>query len=170
MSKTMKGSTLLTGVLLVTLMGTGFQAWGHEGGGGTMSSMPMMTGTEAETMPGQDAMAGNEETAPALALPAGAQIAVKNTRDGAVLTVTSRRKGEAGKIQAAVKNFVRAQQAWENETVVCPVMGTKMKRSGAYDQAEYKGRTYYFCCGACKPAFLKDPGKYVKSASSATEK
>lgn len=48
-----------------------------------------------------------------------------------------------------------------SDAVTCPVMGTKLKKSAAVDTAEYKGKTYYFCCGGCKPAFEKDPEKYI---------
>ncbi len=48
-------------------------------------------------------------------------------------------------------------------SAVCPVMGTKIpditKSAG---KTVYKGKTYYFCCGMCKPAFDEDPAKYVK--------
>ena len=27
----------------------------------------------------------------------------------------------------------------------------------------YQGKTYYFCCAACKPMFDKNPAKYVKA-------
>jgi P-type Cu+ transporter len=29
----------------------------------------------------------------------------------------------------------------------------------------YRGKTYYFCCAACKPAFDKSPARYVKAAA-----
>ena len=49
-------------------------------------------------------------------------------------------------------------------SAVCPVMGSKIpdvkKASG---KSVYKGKTYYFCCGGCKPMFDKNPAKYIKS-------
>lgn len=48
-------------------------------------------------------------------------------------------------------------------TAVCPVMGTKIPDvTKAAGKSVYKGKTYYFCCGGCKPQFDKDPAKYVK--------
>ena len=48
-------------------------------------------------------------------------------------------------------------------SAVCPVMGSKIpdvtKASG---KSVYKGKTYYFCCAGCKPAFDKNPEKYIK--------
>lgn len=45
--------------------------------------------------------------------------------------------------------------------VQCPVMKTWINPSEAADSAEYNGKTYYFCCGGCKPKFLEDPEKYI---------
>lgn len=45
---------------------------------------------------------------------------------------------------------------------VCPVMGTKIPDvSKAAGKSVYKGKTYYFCCPACKPKFDKNPEKYI---------
>lgn len=58
----------------------------------------------------------------------------------------------------------KASSSEETTTVsaVCPVMGTKIPDvSKASGKSEYKGKTYYFCCPGCKPAFDKDPEKYV---------
>ncbi len=49
------------------------------------------------------------------------------------------------------------------EAVICPVMGTKITKDKAYDMMEYKGKPYYFCCAGCKPAFEKNPEKYIKT-------
>lgn len=45
---------------------------------------------------------------------------------------------------------------------VCPVMGTKFKIKEGGDVADYKGKSYYFCCPGCIGAFKKDPDKYSK--------
>ena len=48
-------------------------------------------------------------------------------------------------------------------SAICPVMGTKIPDiAKAAGKSVYKGKTYYFCCGGCKPAFDKNPAKYVK--------
>jgi YHS domain-containing protein len=45
----------------------------------------------------------------------------------------------------------------------CPVTGEKIaKVTPSTLKSSYKGKTYYFCCAACKPAFDKNPAKYVK--------
>jgi len=45
---------------------------------------------------------------------------------------------------------------------VCPVMKDKFKVTAETKAAEYKGKTYYFCCDDCPPLFQEDPGKYLK--------
>ena len=55
-----------------------------------------------------------------------------------------------------------AAQQQADETVTCAVAGNKMKKSEVKVTHEYKGKTYYFCCGGCKAAFIKDPAKYTK--------
>lgn len=48
--------------------------------------------------------------------------------------------------------------------LVCAVMGTKIASpEKAFDKSVYKGKTYYFCCGGCKPEFDKNPTKFVKA-------
>lgn len=50
--------------------------------------------------------------------------------------------------------------------LICPVTGTKIASAAkAYGHEAYKGKTYYFCCPACKPAFDKNPGKVIASAA-----
>ncbi len=52
--------------------------------------------------------------------------------------------------------------------LVCPVTGeTIASVNDAAGSSVYKGKTYYFCCSSCKPAFDKDPAKYIKTASAA---
>jgi len=45
---------------------------------------------------------------------------------------------------------------------VCPVMGTAVTVNKNTLSAEYKGKVYYFCCGACPGKFRENPDKYVK--------
>lgn len=50
--------------------------------------------------------------------------------------------------------------------IVCPVTGTKIaSASKAYNHETYKGKTYYFCCSACKPTFDKNPSKVIANAA-----
>jgi YHS domain-containing protein len=42
-----------------------------------------------------------------------------------------------------------------------PVCGMDVDPKKAAAQAEYNGKTYYFCAAGCKKAFEKEPEKYV---------
>jgi len=50
--------------------------------------------------------------------------------------------------------------------LICPVTGDKIASPAkAYAKEGYKGKTYYFCCPECKPAFDKNPGKVIANAA-----
>lgn len=62
--------------------------------------------------------------------------------------------GKGTKAKAPAKKVVSA---------VCPIMHNKIPDvTKAAGKSVYKGKTYYFCCPACKPLFDKNPGKYIK--------
>lgn len=46
-------------------------------------------------------------------------------------------------------------------TAVCPVTKEKFKVAKDTPYSVYKGKTYVFCCGGCKPQFDKNPEKYL---------
>ena len=53
--------------------------------------------------------------------------------------------------------------------LICPVTGTMIASAAqAYSHEKYKGKTYYFCCPQCKPAFDKNPGKTAANAAKGT--
>jgi YHS domain-containing protein len=64
----------------------------------------------------------------------------------------------------------KAKATVSNEWVICPVEHTKIRKSQAYETTVYKGQTYYFCCAGCKPAFLKNPQKYIRQTAAAPGK
>ncbi|MCZ7382503.1 MAG: YHS domain-containing protein [Candidatus Methanoperedens sp.] len=43
-----------------------------------------------------------------------------------------------------------------------PVCKMDVEEGGAQHRLEYQGKTYYFCSAACRNAFEKSPGKYLK--------
>ena len=49
-----------------------------------------------------------------------------------------------------------------------PVCGMQVDPQKAAGRSDYQGKTYYFCCSACKPMFDKNPEKYLKAASAQT--
>ena len=91
------------------------------------------------------------------------EVKIKNIKKGAVVTLTSDDPEMVKKIQEHARMLKKHKQTKvEGDEVTCPVMGTKIDKSQAVDKAEYKGKTYYFCCNGCKPAFMENPEKYVK--------
>jgi Cu+-exporting ATPase len=48
-----------------------------------------------------------------------------------------------------------------SEMALDPVCKMKVEPESAVAEAEYKGKTYYFCAPGCKVAFEKDPEKYL---------
>ena len=60
----------------------------------------------------------------------------------------------------------KAKPAPKKAEVRCPVTGEKVTDLKHALKSVYKGKTYYFCCPSCKPAFDKNPEKYIKKASA----
>ncbi|NMC82726.1 MAG: YHS domain-containing protein [Armatimonadetes bacterium] len=59
-----------------------------------------------------------------------------------------------------------AAKAPAKAKLVCPVTGIKLaSASKALAKSTYKGKTYYFCCPACKPKFDKNPAKYIRNSA-----
>jgi Cu+-exporting ATPase len=50
---------------------------------------------------------------------------------------------------------------------VDPVCGMTVDPQSAKERADYKGKTYYFCCAGCKTKFAADPEKYLKPQAPA---
>ena len=53
----------------------------------------------------------------------------------------------------------------KTKMVKCPVSGEVIAKDAKKITAEYKGKTYFFCCEKCKAEFEKNPEKYVKSCT-----
>jgi YHS domain-containing protein len=74
----------------------------------------------------------------------------------------------AGAALAAPTTTPAPAAAAKPASLVCPVTGEKIASvKAAAGSSTYKGKTYYFCCGGCKPMFDKNPAKYVKEAKVA---
>ncbi len=66
---------------------------------------------------------------------------------------------------AAPVSHAKAAAA-KKTALICPVTGNKIASAAkAYNHETYKGKTYYFCCPECKPAFDKNPSKVIASAA-----
>ena len=49
------------------------------------------------------------------------------------------------------------------ESATCPVMKSTFKPDASTTHAEYKGKTYYFCCPGCDKKFAANPESYITS-------
>jgi YHS domain-containing protein len=43
----------------------------------------------------------------------------------------------------------------------CPVCGKRIDPNDAVERTEYQGKTYPFCCSACKDEFQRHPEHYA---------
>lgn len=67
---------------------------------------------------------------------------------------------------AAPAHTTKAAPTAKAAALVCPVTGNKIASAkAAFGHSTYKGKTYYFCCPACKPRFDKAPAKIVANAA-----
>ena len=62
---------------------------------------------------------------------------------------------------AAVDKVLAAGEGPLPKEAACPVTGEKVHPTATTDWTVYKGKTYYFCCGACKPRFVANAAGYV---------
>lgn len=61
------------------------------------------------------------------------------------------------------KDSKKYTTAPKKEVLFCPVNNQPVASyASASDYSDVKGTRYYFCCAGCKPAFDKDPDKYLK--------
>lgn len=68
---------------------------------------------------------------------------------------------------AASASPAHAPKAPAKAALVCPITGEHISSATAAAAHEtYKGKTYYFCCSMCKPAFDKNPAKAAANAAS----
>jgi YHS domain-containing protein len=76
----------------------------------------------------------------------------------------------AGGMANAAKTKTKATDK-AKPALVCPVTGEKIESiAKAAGHSTYKGKTYYFCCGSCKPDFDKNPAKYIKTTTEKPKK
>jgi YHS domain-containing protein len=69
-------------------------------------------------------------------------------------------------IGAGAQIHKKTPTAVKKSVLICPITGDKIASAKtAVGHAVFKGKTYYFCCGMCKPRFDKNPGKFVANAA-----
>jgi YHS domain-containing protein len=61
-------------------------------------------------------------------------------------------------------------QQTSGDTAIDPVCGMTVVKATAKATYDYEGTTYYFCNPGCKDAFVKEPGKYLKSQAKSEDK
>jgi len=72
---------------------------------------------------------------------------------------------------APVHNVFADTPAAKAPVVLCAVKGERIADPAkAAGKAEYKGKTYYFCCPGCITKFDADPAKYAAAADAAATK
>lgn len=64
-------------------------------------------------------------------------------------------------VPTAAGNAKAFGEAQIGDRQACPISGEVFTVTGASPKAEYKGKTYYFCCPGCVEKFKADPEKYV---------
>ena len=52
------------------------------------------------------------------------------------------------------------------EMALDPVCGMSVDRETAPAQAEWKGRTFFFCANGCRRDFMEDPQRYLQAEKS----
>jgi YHS domain-containing protein len=66
-----------------------------------------------------------------------------------------------GRAEAAVRP---PGEARIGDRTTCPVSGEQFLVSATSAKAEYRGRTYYFCCADCAKRFEADPAKFLRTS------
>jgi YHS domain-containing protein len=69
----------------------------------------------------------------------------------------------AGPSAAAQPALKPAGEAKVGDRTRCPTSGEEFVVSESSPKVEYKGKTYYFCCGGCDRKFAQDPEKYLNA-------
>ena len=58
-------------------------------------------------------------------------------------------------------------EATIGDKTTCPTSGEEFVVTSDSPKVDYKGKTYYFCCGGCDSKFTQDPEKYLKKKPDA---
>jgi YHS domain-containing protein len=57
-------------------------------------------------------------------------------------------------------------EATIGDKTTCPISKEVFTVSATSPKAEYKGKTYYFCCGGCDGKFKENPEKYIGASAT----
>lgn len=83
----------------------------------------------------------------------------------AMMCDTCDESGSGNSGAAHAEESAKAEKAVDAGNKACPVTGEPISENPKVT-AEYKGKTYNFCCPSCIKPFNKDPEKYIKQMSA----
>jgi Cu+-exporting ATPase len=87
---------------------------------------------------------------------------------GAESAPTSTPKADSPAASAAAAADVKKPgEAAMGDKTTCPISKEVFTVSASSPKTEYKGKTYYFCCGGCDSKFKENPEKYLTSSAPA---
>jgi YHS domain-containing protein len=67
----------------------------------------------------------------------------------------------------AASGIKAAGDAKVGDRTTCPTSGEEFVVTADSPKFDYKGKTYYFCCGGCDSKFANDPEKYLNKKPDA---
>lgn len=67
---------------------------------------------------------------------------------------------------AEAKDVKKPGEAAVGDATTCPISKEAFTVTASSPKVDYKGKTYYFCCGGCDAKFKENPEKYLEPASS----
>lgn len=95
----------------------------------------------------------------------GAEGAAPQTPQSDVPSAAAPAGGKGADKAADVK---KPGEAAIGDKTSCPISKEVFTVSASSPKVEYKGKTYYFCCGGCDSKFKENPEKYLTATSSPT--
>jgi YHS domain-containing protein len=72
---------------------------------------------------------------------------------------------QAPKAEAA-GDVKKPGEATIGDKTSCPISKEVFTVSASSPKVDYKGKTYYFCCGGCDSKFKENPEKYLAPTAS----
>lgn len=74
--------------------------------------------------------------------------------------------GASNAVPGATAAVKQPGEATVGDKTLCPVSKEEFTVTATSPKAEYKGKTYYFCCGGCDAKFKENPEKFLSGGKS----